>query len=117
MKFKTLFGWLLILAGLAIIISGLYSSYNIFTGKTKAPEIFKIKEKKILERDKILKKEKLEDFKIEAEKIVREQLREIFPTEFLPKLLNLICWSIFLGILIFAGSQISSLGIKLLMKG
>jgi hypothetical protein len=32
----------------------------------------------------------------------------------LPKLLNLLSWSIFAGILIFAGAQIAGLGIKLI---
>jgi len=50
------------------------------------------------------------------EKIVEKKLGEIFLVEFLLKLLNLISWSIFAGILIFAGSQISSLGIKLVKK-
>ena len=35
-------GWLLLLVGLVIIIYGLYSSFGIFTGKTEAPEIFRL---------------------------------------------------------------------------
>jgi hypothetical protein len=46
--------------------------------------------------------------------ILAEQLKEIFPKESLTKISNLIVWSILAWILIFGGSQISSLGIKLL---
>jgi hypothetical protein len=41
-------------------------------------------------------------------------LKEILPAEAITKMLNLIVWSILAGIFIFGGSQISSLGIKLL---
>jgi len=51
---------------------------------------------------------------------MEEQLREMIPVEELveniPRLLNLLSWSIFAGILIFAGAQISSIGVKLIKK-
>jgi len=111
MEFQKIIGWGLLILGISIIVWTLFTSYNIFTGKTEPVIIFKIEEKEKIsfsEREKL----SLE----EMEKIVEEKLREIFPTEFLSKLLNLISFSIFVGILIFAGSQISSLGIKLIKK-
>ena len=51
---------------------------------------------------------------------MKEQLKEMIPISDLfndfPKFFNLISWSIFIGILIFAGGKISSLGIKLVKK-
>lgn len=92
---KKILGFVLLFAGLIVIIYGLYSSFNIFTAKTLAPEIFTFEAK-------------------ETQDVQAQILKEILPTESLPILLNLMTWSIFAGILIFGGAQISSLGIKLL---
>ena len=45
MSFKQIFGWILLTAGVCIIIGTLYSSYNIFSAKTPVPEIFSIPSK------------------------------------------------------------------------
>ena len=37
---KKFVGWGLLVAGIVLICWTLYSSYNIFTGKTLAPEVF-----------------------------------------------------------------------------
>jgi len=50
------------------------------------------------------------------EKMIGEQLKGIIPVDTLPKMLNLIVWSILAGLLIFGGAQISNLGIKLIKK-
>lgn len=106
--FRKFFGWILLFLGLAMIFYALYSSFNIFTAQTPAPEIFSAEEK---EEATLGGSQILQD---QIEKIIREQLKEILPKNSLSILLNLIAWSIFVGILIFAGAQISSLGIKLL---
>jgi len=43
-------------------------------------------------------------------KIIEEQIKEIVP----PGFLNLISWSIFAGILIFGGSGIAGIGVRLI---
>jgi len=48
------------------------------------------------------------------EKMLSEQLKGVIPTDTLPKILNLIVWSMLAGLLIFGGSQIAGLGIKLI---
>ncbi|MGQ9778233.1 MAG: hypothetical protein ACUVQ9_13660 [Thermodesulfobacteriota bacterium] len=118
MDFKTIIGWLTFFAGLAIIVFTLYSSYNIFTGKTPGPEFFKIEEKitsaPTIQKGKTPKS--LEEIQQQLGQMISEQLKEIFPVGSLTKILNLIVWSILAGILVFGGSQISGLGIKLLKK-
>ncbi len=37
-----IFGWILLTAGVLIIVLTLFSSYNIFTGKAVIPEIFQL---------------------------------------------------------------------------
>lgn len=112
LKIKKIIGWLLLVIGLTIIFWALYSSYNIFTAKTAAPEIFKGAEK---EEDFLVQK-KTTEFEQELEKMFQEQLKEMLPTSFAPQLFNLIAWSIFGGILIFGGGKIAAIGVKLIRQ-
>lgn len=116
---KKVIGWILFFAGIAVIGYGLYSSFNIFTAKTAVPEIFKAARKDVPVPAQS-KTGAPQDLSAQAEqmmnKAIGEQLGNILPADFMPKLFNLISWSIFAGILIFGGVQVSGLGIKL-MKG
>ena len=104
-------GWLLLFLGVAIIFYSLYSSFNIFTAKTAVPEIFSIPLSQEIEKEI-----KSGDVQAQAEEMIKGQLKEMIPVDFLPGLFNLISWSILAGILIFGGSQIANLGIKLIRK-
>ena len=116
MNLKSIVGWVTFLAGILIISFALYSSYNIFTGKSPVPEFFKIEEK--VTQSPVTQKGKLptspESLQQEIGKMIGEQLKGMLPVDTLPKILNLAVWSTLAWILIFGGGQISSLGIKLL---
>ena len=105
---KKIPGLVLLFGGLIIILYSIYSSYNIFTAKAFAPEIFKVEEKTISQ------KSGSQDIQAQLQNLLQEQLRGLVPAGSLPQLLNLLSWSIFAGILIFGGGQIAGLGIKLL---
>jgi len=115
MKPKKIIAWILIILGILVIFWTLYSSYNIFTAKTNPPGIFKLQEKK-----EVLEKEgfsgSLEKIEQQMQEMVKEELKDIIPSEFISRILNLIAWSIFAGILIFGGSRISGIGINLLRR-
>ena len=102
-------GLVLLLVGIAIIGWALYSSYNIFTGQTPVPELFKITEK-TLPKDK----GGTLDIQTQMEEMLQEQIRGLLPADTVPKILNLIAWSMLAGLLILGGGQISGLGIKLI---
>ncbi|MDP2864406.1 MAG: hypothetical protein Q8N73_01980 [bacterium] len=112
MKARKVIGWLLLLIGLIIIFYGLFTSYNIFTGKSPGPAVFKMPEKEAV----LPQQGKIQSLEGQMEEMIGEQLKGMLPVDFIPKLLNLISWSIMAGILIFAGTQISSLGIRLIKK-
>ncbi len=115
-KLQNLIGWILLSAGLVVIFWVVYSSYNIFTAKTSAPEIFKV-EKEIQTSGGAGKTPATQaELQKEMEKMISEQLKGLLPVDALPKLLNLISWSVFAGILILAGAQTSGLGIKMIKK-
>jgi hypothetical protein len=115
-KLQNLGGWLLLLLGLAAIGWVIFSSYNIFTAKVSAPEIFKVKVEIQTQTNTGKTPTTQAELQKQIENMIAEQLKGFLPVETLPKLLNLICWSIFAGIVILAGSQTASLGIKMLKK-
>ena len=116
-------GYTLLFLGLGIISYSLFISYNIFTGHAQAPEIFEIKPqetskisdtaKSAPSNNKVLSQE---DTQKMLENQLREQLQNVLPANLLPKLLNMVCWSILAGIFLFGGAQISGVGINLLKK-
>jgi hypothetical protein len=115
-KLQNLFGWILLLAGLIMISWIIYSSFNIFTAKTAAPEIFKVKTENQGQAVKGKTPTTQAELQKQMENLIGEQLKTILPLDTLPKLLNLICWSVFATFLVFAGTHVSGLGIKMLKK-
>jgi hypothetical protein len=99
-------GLILLLLGVAIILYTLYFSFNVFTAKAAPPEIFKLESQAASSG--------AQGLEAQFQEIVSEQLRGLIPVDSITTLLNLITWSIFAGILIFAGAQIAGLGVKLI---
>lgn len=108
MVFKKILGLVLLFLGLIMIVSTVYYSYNIFTGKTEAPELFSVPEEVAIQPEEIPEDWSAEDYAGGA-----------LPIDFdaLPKVLNLFAWGVFAFILIFAGGQVAGIGIKLMKQG
>ncbi len=103
-------GWVLLAGGLAVIAWALWSSYQIFTGSQDAPDLFKIESK---ESPKPAAKPKTEQELLQS--VLQEQLQSALPLgELGSRLLNLIAWATFAGILILGGGKISSIGAQLI---
>jgi len=98
-------GLALLILGLAVIFYSLYSSFNIFTAKTAPPAIFTLEDE--------VSPSQTGGIGTELQEMISQQLKDILPSESISGLLNLIAWSIFASMLIFAGGQIAGLGIKL----
>ncbi len=123
---KKIIGWVLLVVGILIIAWGVWSSYNIFTTKEPVPQVFEIPEayKNVNSEEKreepteengeegTISEE--EEAQRRAGEIIKEQIAEILPFDFITKFFNLIAWSIFMAILILAGGKIAGIGIKLL---
>jgi len=112
---QKILGLIILILGLALIFYAIFSSYNIFTGKSQPPEIFKTTGSKTAASPS-----KAASPQEQAQKLIEEglqqQLQTMLPADSLPKILNLISWSILAWILIFGGVQISGLGINLLKR-
>jgi len=113
MTFNKITGAVLLFLGLVIIFYSLYSSFNVFTAKAEPPTLFSFQTAKIEETKN--EAQTPEEMQAElAKDILAKQLKEMIPADYLQKIFNLVTWSIFIGILVFIGSNISGLGIKLL---
>ena len=113
MVISKIFGWIMLLVGILIIGLTLNSSYEIFTSKAQVPEIFKTSTEGTSQSEEELN---LFDIEEQLNKVIGEQLKGVIPINSITKLFNLISWSILAFILIFGGSQIAVLGIKLINK-
>ena len=135
-------GWGLLVLGIMVIFYAMSASYLIFTAKSPVPEIFPYiqTEDKTAENPAAgpgVKEDALDAYKIandprelqsqlqaQAQAQMQEeignqialQLKNILPDNFMPKILNFLVWSIFTGIIIFAGGRISGIGAQLLKQ-
>lgn len=106
---KKIVGWVLLILGVLMIVWGIYCSYEIFTAQKPAYEIFKAQE-----TEKVSPEQEEGSPEEQMQQVIKEQLGEMLPSDFLPQLFNMIAWSVFMGILVFAAGKISILGINLL---
>ncbi|MBU4274853.1 hypothetical protein KKE19_03500 [Patescibacteria group bacterium] len=103
-----LLGYILLLVGLVIIFSTLFGSYKVFTGGISVPELFTVP------KEGIPSGGKAQDIQAQLEETIRKQIGDMLPADSVPKLLNLIAWSILAGILILGGGKIAGIGVRLI---
>lgn len=111
---KKIVGWSLLAVGVLAIAWGIWTSVEIFTAKKPAPEIFKEAqvEKVIAPAKKAASPE--EQIGQQMQQVIGEQLGKFLPLGSTTGLLNLIAWSVFMTILVFAAGKIASIGVSLL---
>ncbi|KKP33313.1 MAG: hypothetical protein A2312_04875 [Candidatus Staskawiczbacteria bacterium RIFOXYB2_FULL_32_9] len=108
-------GYVLLIIGLIVIFGVSWQSYNIFNGKIPAPEIFSAQGGKVQLEDKLaVKNPNSLDLQAQLDITIQKQLKDMIPADILPKILNLISFSMFAGILILVGSSLAGIGTKLL---
>ena len=107
-----------------MILFGLFS-YLIFSGKNSPPEIFQYTpslETTELEKNALDKQEtpsskisqSPKEMQNYIDQAISKNLQALIPADTIPKILNLVAWSIFIGILFFGAGKIASIGIQLL---
>jgi len=110
MNTKQIIGYVLLAVGVGIIGYALVASYGIFTGSSEAPKLF---QESVGEQTGRVSTGSDEEQQIEN--LLQEQLAKLLPQDTIVKTLNLFAWSILTGILIFGGSQIAGIGVRLLV--
>lgn len=127
-NFLKIAGWVLLVAGLAVIIYGLYESYLIFTAKVEPPKFFSVQavenQNQALSSVKPkntgnLKPEDLQNLLsggggLDIGQLLGNSLNNLFPAGDMNKIMNLAVWSMFVTILFWGGGAIATLGIKMI---
>jgi len=96
----------LLFLGIAVIVWSIYSSYNVFTGRDLPPSVFEIEETESVPEEDM----------DQMDQLIKEKLGEIISAGEITKILNLTTWLMLAGILIFGGSKISLIGVKLIKE-
>jgi len=112
---KKIFGWIILIIGILIIVWGIWTSYQIFTGQIPVYEVFtsKTAEEASLSKTNINLNLPLEQ---QMQEIIKDQISKILPQEMLFKFFNLGAWWIFMMIIILGGGKLANIGINLLKE-
>lgn len=112
MMLNKIIGYVLLVAGLFLIIFSVYQSYNIYTGKSAAPLVFQVPSAQELSLG--ASQNIAQQIQNQIDQTVQKQINQILPAAAITKILNLAVWSFLAFILIFAGGTISGIGVKLI---
>jgi hypothetical protein len=110
---KKIFGWIILIIGILVIVWGIWTSYQIFTGQIPVYEVF---------TSETIEGTSLADTKInlnlpmeeQIQQIIKDQIGQIIPQESMFKFFNLGAWWIFMMILMLGGGKLAIIGVNLL---
>ncbi len=110
MNSQKIIGFVLLGIGVVIVLYALFASYGIFTGSKEPSEVFSepVKEMGVSTSSGI------QDVEQQIQGLLQKQLASLLPEDTISKTLNLFSWSIFAGILMFGGTQLAGIGVRLL---
>jgi len=98
--------------GIMIMLYALFSSYLIFTASNEAPELFSTP-MPAKQGTSSFSVGSLQDLQNQLPGLISQQLQGVLPPETISQLLNLAAWSMLAGLLLFGGSLIAGIGVKL----
>jgi hypothetical protein len=110
---KKIFGWIILIIGILVIVWGIWTSYQIFTGQIPVYEVF---------TSETIEGTSSADTKInlnlpmeqQIQQIAKDQIGQILPQESMFKFFNLGAWWIFMMILMLGGGKLAIIGVNLL---
>ena len=116
MRTKQIVGWVLLVIGILMIGWAVFSSAQIFAGAKKPPQVFEPQPRglEMSEAASLSDGISSDDIQKQLDKALAHQIGRILPAGAVPAALNLFAWSLFVGIVMFAGAQIANIGIKLI---
>jgi len=118
---KIIVGWILLIAGLAVIGGTIDYSYQYFTAKADFPALFKLPAIS-QSANPVTGQSTVPSSPADAQaqmqqsisQATNQALSNMIPPDSVVKLLDIIAWSIFATFLIYAGGKICGIGIQLL---
>jgi len=114
MKINEIIGYVLLVLGVVLIGWTLWQSYNIFMGKISAPLVFTTPALVNSSAKSVGLFDISSQIQSQLQNALGQQLSQMVPADSITKILNLVSWSVFAGILIFGGSALAGIGVKLI---
>jgi len=105
MNSNKIIGYVLLIVGLLLIILPLWQTYSIFTGKSLPPQVFMNAVPLTVDNNVAI---------TDVQGQMQNALIKVLPINLINNTLNLASWLILMWILIYGGSKISGIGVKLL---
>jgi hypothetical protein len=103
--YQLIIGYILLFVGVLLIIMPLWQTYDIFIGKAMPAQVFA--------RPISLKvNENVNALDIQGQ--IQNSLIKILPIDLIDNTLNLTTWLLLMWILIYGGSKIAEIGVKLI---
>lgn len=112
-KTKQIIGYIVLIAGIILILGSVYFSWKIFSGKVNPPEIFKEGVTNQNKNTEITPTQDMGELQKQAINKVSKDMLEAFDM-YIPKTLNLFSWSLFAWIAIMAGFKLANIGKELI---
>jgi len=110
MKTNRAIGFTLLFLGVGIILFSLVSSYLIFTGYNNPPELFLASQGA---QGQEFSAGSAQDLQEQLPLLISQQLQGLLPEDAVSQALNLFVWSMIGGLLVFGGTMIAGIGVKL----
>lgn len=123
-NFEKVSGWVILFAGLALIVYSARTSYGYFTGESQFPALVQTAAKSVEPEDNADNSKNIdladsravrEMMQIQVQTSVDKTVNSMIPDGSIVKMLNAAIWSIFATFLVYAGAKISEIGVKLLV--
>ncbi len=108
MNINKILGYILLIAGILLIVVPLYQTYQIFTGKVLPVQVFSV------QGGKQPTDTKSPNNPFDLQQQLQKSLMNILPIDLINNTLNLASWMILMWILIYGGSKLAGIGIQLL---
>ena len=105
METNKIIGYVLLLAGVLLIVMPLWQTYNIFTGKAMPAQVF-------MRPVALTVNPNVSGLDIPGQ--IQNALIRVIPIDFIDNTLNLTTWLLLMWILIYGGGKIAEIGVKLL---
>ncbi len=104
MNTNKILGYVLLLAGILLIVMPLWQSYNIFTGKAMPAQIF-------MRPLTLQVNQNVGAMDIPGQ--IQNALIKVLPIDLINNTLNLAAWLLLMWVLIYGGGKIAGIGVKL----
>jgi len=114
MSINKILGYVLLILALLLIAWTLWQSYNIFTNKSSAPLVFTTPAAVNSSAKNAGLLDVSGQVQIQLQDALGQQIGQMISVDSITKVLNLLSWSILAAILIFGGSVIAGIGVKLI---